>query len=36
MKLDTYTNSNMQNYMVMFTFFVFDQKYLFWKIWSKK
>ena len=26
----------MQNSMVMFTFLVFDPKYLFWKIWSKK
>ena len=29
-KLDTWTYSNMQNSMVMFTFFVFDRKYLFW------
>ena len=26
----------MQNSMVIFTFFVSDQKYLFWQIWSKK
>ena len=30
LKFVTYTNSNMQNSMVMFTFFCFDQKYPFW------
>ena len=29
MKIDTYTNSNMQNSIVIFTFFVFDRKYPF-------
>ena len=35
-KLDTYTNWNMQNSMVMFTFFVFDRKYYFWANLFKK
>ena len=30
LKFGTYTNSNMQNSMVMFSFFVFDRKYPFW------
>ena len=30
LKFGTYTNSNMQNSMVMFIFFVFDRKYPFW------
>ena len=30
LKFGTYTNSNMQNSMAMFIFFVFDRKYLFW------
>ena len=30
LKFGTYTNSNMQNSMVMFIFFVFDWKYPFW------
>ena len=30
LKFGTYTNSNMQNSMVMFNFFVFDRKYRFW------
>ena len=29
-KLDPYTNSNMQNSMVMFTFYIFSRKYHFW------
>ena len=29
-KFGTYTNSNVQNSMVMFIFFVFDRKYPFW------
>ena len=36
LKFGTYTNSNMQNSIVMFTFPAFDQKYCFWEIWSKK
>ena len=36
LKFCTQTNSNMQNSMVMFTFSVFDWKYLFGQIWSKK
>ena len=35
LKFCTYTNSNMQNSMVMFTFSVFDWKYLFRQTWSK-
>ena len=31
MKFDTQANSNMQNSMVMFIFFVFDLKYRFWE-----
>ena len=30
LKFGTYTNSNIQNLMVMFNFFVFDWKYPFW------
>ena len=30
LKFGTYTNSNMQNSMVIFTFSVFDRKYSFW------
>ena len=30
LKFGTYTNLNMQNSMVMFTFSVFDREYLFW------
>ena len=30
LKIGTYNNSNMQNSMVMFIFFVFDWKYPFW------
>ena len=30
LKFGTYTNSNMQNSMVMFIFFVFDRKYPYW------
>ena len=30
LKFGTYTNSNMQNSMVMFIYFVFDWKYPFW------
>ena len=30
LKFGTYTNSNMQNSMVMFTFSVFDRKYPYW------
>ena len=30
LKFGTYTNSNMQNSMVMFSFSVFDRKYPFW------
>ena len=30
LKFGTYTNSNMQNSMVMFTFSAFDWKYPFW------
>ena len=36
LKFDTYTNLNMQNSAVLFTFSVFDSKYLFDQIWSKK
>ena len=36
LKFCTQTNSNMQNSMVMFIFSVFDWKYLFEQIWSKK
>ena len=36
LKFCTQTNSNMQNSMMMFTFSVFDWKYLFGQIWSKK
>ena len=36
LKFCTQTNSNMQNSIVMFTFSVFDWKYLFGQIWSKK
>ena len=35
-KFVTKTNLNMQSSMMMFTFSVFDQKYLFGPIWSKK
>ena len=34
-KFDSKTDLNMQNSMMMFTFSVFDRKYLFEKIWSK-
>ena len=30
LKFGTYTNSNMENSMMMLTFFVFDQKCPFW------
>ena len=30
LKSGTYTNANMQNWMVMFTFSKFNQKYPFW------
>ena len=36
LKFGTKTNLNMQNSMMMFTFPVFDWKYLFGQIWSKK
>ena len=36
LKFFTSINSNMQNFMVMFTFSFFDWKYLFGQIWSKK
>ena len=36
LKFCTWTNSNMQNSMVMFTFSVSDWKYIFGQIWSKK
>ena len=36
LKFGTYTNSNMQNSMVMFTFSVFDRKYPFWGNWVQK
>ena len=36
LKFGTYTNSNMQNSMVMFIYFVFDWKYPFWANLSKK
>ena len=36
LKFGTYTNSNMQNSMVMFIFFVFDWKYPFWANLIKK
>ena len=35
-KFGTKTNLNMQNSVMMFTFSVFNRKYLFGKIWSKK
>ena len=35
LKFCTWTNSNMQNSMTMFTFSVFDGKKLFGQIWSK-
>ena len=34
--LRIYSNSNMQNSMMLFTFAVLDQKYPFWENWSKK
>ena len=36
LKFGTYTNLNMQNLMVMFTFFVFGRKYPVSDNWSKK
>ena len=30
LKIGTYTNSNMQNSMILFTFFVLERKYPFW------
>ena len=36
LKFGTKTNLNMRNSMMMFTFSVFDWKYLFGQIWSKK
>ena len=36
LKFGTLTNSDMQNSIVMFTFSLFNQKYLFGQIWSKK
>ena len=35
-KFDTYTNSNMQNSMVVFTFSALDRDNFFWQIWSEK
>ena len=34
-KFDTWTNSNMQNSVAVFTFLVFDQKCFFGQIWSE-
>ena len=36
LKFCTYSNSNMQNSMVMFIYFVFDDKYLFWANLAQK
>ena len=36
LKFGTWTNSNMHNSLEILTLSVFDQKYPFWQIWSKK
>ena len=36
LKFATYTNSNMQIWMMLFTFFVFKWKYPFWAIFGPK
>ena len=36
LEFGTKANLNMKNSMLIFTFSVFDDKYLSWEIWSKK